>query len=282
MVSITQVPQQQTNAIPVGTPGQPVPGAVPGTGAALFTFKTTVTPTVLQTTYVFDAVLELEHEQRLEKTHHPVQTGADISSHAYLMPPRVVMYVGMSDAMDAYANGTNAANTVGGATPGNVSSFSGSSTSKSVNAYQTMITLQAARQPLTVTTRLRTYTNMVITSVSPREDYKTITGLRMRIEFEQIFTALTTSASIDPASSVAPLTARPDATQQTGLGQLTPSAVTTTTQSQFPYPPSVKSAASSLASAGALAVPSTVDVPGAGFYSSIVGQPLYTPGLVAP
>ncbi len=287
MVSITQVPSQgQNNFGPSNVPvtaGSYAAGAVvPATGPLAGTQTVYGASGSTRTTYVFDAVLELEHEQRLEKTHHPVQTGADISSHAYLMPPRVVMYVGMSDAMDAYANGTNAANTVGGATPGNVSSFSGSSTSKSVNAYQTMIALQAARQPLTVTTRLRTYTNMVITSVSPREDYKTITGLRMRIEFEQIFTALTTSASIDPASSVAPLTARPDATQQTGLGQLTPSAVTATTQSQFQYPPSVKSAASSLASAGALAVPSTVDVPGAGFYSSIVGQPLYTPGLVAP
>jgi hypothetical protein len=229
---------------------------------------------------VFDAVLELEHEQRLEKTHHPVQTGADISSHAYLMPPRVAMYIGMSDAMDAYSNGVNAANTVGGATPGTVSPFSGASTSKSVNAYQTMVALQAARQPLTVTTRLRTYTNMMIVSISPREDYKTITGLRMRIEFEQIFTATTVSSAGGDAGSLAPLTARPDATQQTGLGQVNPSAVSGTTQAQFQYPPSVTSAAATAAEVSALA---TVDVPGAGFYSSIVGQSvLNTAGAVIP
>ena len=199
MVSITQVPTQQSqNAVPPGTFAQNTPGAVPGTTVATFQFS--VLPAVTLTTYVFDAVLELEHEQRLEKTHHPVQTGADISSHAYLMPPRVVMYIGMSDAMDAYSNGVNNANGVGGATPSTVSPFSGTSTSKSVNAYQTVVALQSARQPLTVTTRLRTYTNMVITSIGPREDYKTITGLRMRVEFEQIFTALTAgAASTTPA-----------------------------------------------------------------------------------
>jgi uncharacterized membrane protein YgcG len=182
-------------------------------------------------------VLELEHEQRLEKTRHPVQTGADLSSHAYLMPPRVVMYVGMSDAMAAYASGANNANTTS-ATPNTVTPFSGGSTSKSVNAYQTMITLQAARSPLTVTTRLRTYTNMLITAISPREDFKTITGLKMRVEFEQIFTA-TTSTSVTGSASIASLSAvsaRPDATQQTGLGQVNSGALSSTTAAQFAAP----------------------------------------------
>ena len=291
MVSITQVPTQgQSNFGPTTVPVTAynyIAGAIiPASGPLAGTQTVYGASGSTRTTYVFDAVLELEHEQRLEKTHHPVQTGADISSHAYLMPPRVVLYIGMSDAMDAYSNGANAANTVGGATPDNVSSFSGSSTSKSVNAYQTMISLQAARQPLTVTTRLRTYTNMVITSVSPREDYKTITGLRMRVEFEQIFTALTTSSSVDSSASLAPLTARPDATQQTGLGQVTPSAVSSTTQSQFQYPsanPPVTSATPSPIVNAGIDIYNTVNVPGAGLYSSVAGQSLINAfGAVTP
>lgn len=277
MVSVTQVPTQGQNtfgptAVPV-TPGNYIPGAViPATGPTAGTQFVYGASGSTQTTYVFDAVLELEHEQRLEKTRHPVQTGADISSHAYLMPPRVVMYIGMSDAMDAYSNGVNAANQSGaGVAPNTVAPFSGNSTSKSVNAYQTMISLQSARQPLTVTTRLRTYNNMVITSVSPREDYKTITGLRMRVEFEQIFTALTASAvSSDPAAQ-APLTARPDATQQTGLGVINPSAVQAVTQSQFQYPQQSPGALTELGTS-VLAETGTVAVPGAGAFSSVVGQ----------
>jgi len=280
MVSITQVPTQGQavgnvpGALPVTAanyvPGTaiPVTGPLAGTQTANF-----VASGSTQTTYVFDAVLELEHDQRLEKTRHPVQTGADISSHAYLMPPRLVLFIGMSDAMDAYASGANNANTAGSATPDNVTPFSGSSTSKSVNAYQTLISLQLARQPLTVTTRLRTYANMLITSINPREDYKTIAGLRVRVEFEQIFTATTAvSAVTSPLSSLTALSARPDATQQTGLGQVNPSAVPSITQRQFQYPPVVAATPSGPVNAAIDVYNNVVNVPGAGFYSSVVGQ----------
>jgi hypothetical protein len=207
------------------------------------------------TTYVFDAVLELGHEQRLEKTHHPIQTGADISSHAYLMPARLSLDVGMTDALAAY--------TPSGAVP-----WAGSSSSKSVNAYQTMLSLQSARQPLTVTTRLRTYNNMVITNVAPREDYKTITGLRMRIELEQIFTAVI---------STTPITARPDTSDATNLGTVSPSAVPDSTQSQFEYPQPVASHVDTSALPVMSRVDTStplwgVDTPGAGDYSSSPGQ----------
>jgi hypothetical protein len=208
-------------------------------------------------TYVFDAVLDLEHEQRLEKTRHPVQTGADISSHAYLMPARCVMYVLMSDAVDQYAGG--GALTDG--QPNYVSPWSGNP-SKSVSAYQTMIQIQAGRQLLMVTTRLRTYNNMVITGVSPREDSKTITGLRMRVEFEEIYTA---------AVAQVPNSARSNTTDSTGLGQSGTQPVPTATQNQFGVPPvnpvgtSLTDLTSSLL--GYLQSGNTVQTPGGGDYS---------------
>ena len=83
-----------------------------------------------------------------EATEHPVQTGASIADHAYIVPARLVLDIGMSDAMDAYFSPTT---------------WSGSD-SKSVAAYQTMLALQFSRIPLTITTKLRTYQNMVIDS----------------------------------------------------------------------------------------------------------------------
>ena len=224
-------------------------------------------------TYVFDAVLELEHEQRLEKTRHPVQTGADISSHAYLMPATCAMFVGMSDAMDQYA----VAATVAPALPyqyPNYTQWTGAAT-KSVSAYQTMLNLQAARIPLMVTTRLRTYTNMVVTNISPREDFKTTTGLRMRVVFEQIFTATVSSATSLSAGN----TARPDAVPETGLGSVNPSAVPSTTQTQFQQPTAAV-ANSVLGTDQATqnvmnyihSSNSGVNCPGAGNYSSMPGQ----------
>ena len=209
------------------------------------------------TTYVFDAILDLEHEQRLEKTHHPVQTGADLSSHAYLMPARVTMYIGMSDAMDAYSSGSDPTQ------PPYITPFTGNP-SKSVSAYQQMISLQSARVPLTVTTRLRTYTNMIVTSVGPREDYKTITGLRMRVEFEQIFTASIASV---------PNSARNNDTASTGLGAVNAQTPDPTTVGQFNVNNAADSAAANAVPLSSLlgwvsTNPSGVDVPGAGDYSS--------------
>lgn len=203
MVSITV--QSQT------TPGQQsqVPNAVLGNAGVPFAAATLTTKTVqLETqTFVFDAVIGLEHDQRLVKTQHPVQTGADISSHAYLMPAHLALYVGMSDAIAAYKPGMWVGNP-----------------SKSVSAYQQMIALQAARVPLVVTTRLRTYNNMLIVCVAPHEDHKTIKGLKMRVELEQIFTASTGPAAVSTRSND---------TNSTGLGPVNPQPVPPTTQKQF-------------------------------------------------
>ena len=254
MVSITVIPQTQASTTSTDAAGN---------------VSTTINGTAT-TTYVFDAVLGLDHDQRLEKTHHPVQTGADISSHAYLMPARLTLEVGMSDVMDSYAH--SAVNSV--ATGSSIITPWIGSASKSVSAYQTILGLQQARQPLTVTTRLRTYTNMVILSVSPREDYRTITGLRMRVEFEQIFTASTTTA---------PVSARSNDTGTTGLGTVSPSSVPTATQQQFQQPQAVPSTPHKVVASGPPVSPwSTpaslagtdylVDIPGAGAYASVAGQ----------
>jgi hypothetical protein len=103
----------------------------------------------------------------------------------------------------------------------------------------------------------------------------------MRVEFEQVFTATTVVSAVSSSTSGAnTLSARPDATQQTGLGPVNPSAVPATTQTQFQIPqqnpllitpgtvgtaddnPDLANALNNL----------NVDVPGAGGYSSVPGQ----------
>lgn len=234
--------------------------ATPITSGALFQGQSTSTaPVSAPTTYVFDAVLRLNHSQRLTKTHHPVQNGADLSSHAYLEPAHLVMYVGMSDAMAAYASGLDSTQ------PPYVAAFTGNP-SKSVSAYQQMLTLQAARQPLTVTTRLRTYNNMLITSIEPEEDSRTITGLRMRVEFEQIYTAVIVDT---------PASARSQDTNSTGLGVVNAQTPDATTTSQFGIASTPTNAGMNAGVLGGQTLLSyvssgnAVDVPGAGTYSSV-------------
>lgn len=218
------------------------------TGGGTFMFKKSVTAAV---SYVFDAVLAADHDQSLTKTQHPIQTGAAVSSHAYLNPAHLILSVLMSDVVQQYVP-TNQT------TAPYIQKWTGFK-SKSVSAYQQLLTLQAQRVPLTVTTRLRTYTNMIITRVAPREDDKTITGARFRVEFEQIFVANT---------QVVPVSARPNDTQATGLGAVSTQTPSSTVQSQFGVPPTAST--NTLPGTVPTATPAStvVDIPGAGAYAS--------------
>ena len=195
-----------TAADPVGNAGS---GIAPSSQAITLDDGSTVTPAFVDnsnlhpgtpgtpdTVYVFDAIIRTEHQQRIEKTQHPIQTGANISDHAFIQPARVVLEIGMSDAMDSYIPGQ----------------WTGDN-SKSVNTYQTLKGIAAARQPLTVTTRLNVYSNMLLTSVSAPDTVETKFGLRASVVFEELLTGTVTSQQVS---------ARSDLTGATNLGTKSP------------------------------------------------------------
>jgi hypothetical protein len=251
MVSIT-VPAgygQQSSAV-----GTEVQSSSPDTPLQL--------ATAAQTSYVFDAVLSLEHNQTLTKTIHPVQNGAAITSHAYLNPPTVVMYVLMSDAVGQYVSSNQT-------TAPYVQQWTGNA-SKSVSAYQQILALQSARVPLTITTRLRTYSNMLVMDVSPHEDAKSVTGARFRVEFGQIFLAGVTTT---------PVSARPNDTNTTGLGAVSTTTPSSTVNNQFAVPATATTNTLTQDS-DPVPMPTEVDVPGAGSYSSVPQQ--FGNGAVPP
>ena len=150
-----------------------------GTAAGVTSGQAQTTPT----TYFFDAVIRLEHSQSLRRTEHPIQSGASVVDHAYLLPARVVLEIGMSDAMDRFQSGM----------------FT-SDTSKSISAFQTLLDLQKLRVPLTLNTRLRSYNNMLIEDIRALEDNRTVHGLRALVSFSQIILAnlATTTVSARP------------------------------------------------------------------------------------
>jgi hypothetical protein len=122
--------------------------------------------------YFFDAVMRIEHDTTTRITEHPVQSGANLSDHAYQLPARVSLEINMSDAMDVFK-------------PGQFSSF----TTKSVSAYQQLLSFQKARLPLQVITRLNQYDNMLIEHISAPDDLSTFHGLHCVVSFRQILTA---------------------------------------------------------------------------------------------
>lgn len=174
------------------------PGTVDGS-AGTFTMSVTKVlppPNAAPQLYVFDAVFRVSHSQPLTITQNPIQTGANITDHAFLRPARVTMGIGMSDVMDSYAPGMWVGNS-----------------SKSVSAFQVLDSLRAARIPLTVTTRLKTYTNMLIEDIRVDDSIKTLYGLSAVVEFQQIFVANVATQGVS---------ARTQTTDSSALGAVQP------------------------------------------------------------
>jgi hypothetical protein len=162
--------------------------------------------------YVFDAVIQVEHQRMARKSEHPVQTGANLSDHIFILPARVVLEIGMSDAMDSFASGMWT-----------------SASTKSVSAYQKLISLWMNRQPMTLTTRLDTYPQMFITSISIPDNVKTRFGLKATVTFEQMFTGAVTNTSNDSA--------RPQTTESSAQWDKGTTSVPSAVEAQHEYTP---------------------------------------------
>ena len=147
----------------------------------------------------FDAFLKFTHTSTLTITQHPIETGAAVSDHAYVMPATLTMDIGMSDVATSIL-------------PGQF----GDLTSRSVSAYQALKQLQLQRIPVKVMTRLNLYDNMLVQSVVANEDNATAHGLKATVIMQEIFVATVQTVKIS---------ARPQITNSTNKGVVVPQKV---------------------------------------------------------
>ena len=174
--------------------------------------------------FVFDGYESADHNLKAVKTRKPTQTGSAITDHVYLEPRTVSLVIRMDESMDSYMPGQ----------------WSGAGT-KSVNAFLALKSMWQNRTGLTVTTRLDTYQNMIITDLHTVDDANSTFGLRAVVTLEEIVFAQISSQQLSQREQV---------TGSTNQGELSSSA---------PAPVSVSQHA---------AVPGNSRVPGAGMYSS--------------
>ena len=142
--------------------------------------------------YFFDAVIREEHTTTLRKTEHPIQTGANSTDHAFMLPAQLVLEIGMSDAMYELVTGQ----------------YSGTYETKSVAAYNALVALQESREPLTVTTRLKRYENMLIEQIHTPDDISTYYGLRATITMSQLITSEVSEETVSAREHVTKTTNR--------------------------------------------------------------------------
>ena len=134
----------------------------------------------------FDAILSTNTQESLTITSHPVQSGANISDHAFRNPTKLSMEIMMSDVMASRVPGQF---TEGGGIRGAVLSLAGANNSKSISAYQRLLELQRMRLPLSVKTRLGYYNNMLIESIDAPDDVNTLSGLKCTVNMREVLIA---------------------------------------------------------------------------------------------
>lgn len=157
-------------------------------------------------TIVPDCVIDEQGRDDLEITRHPIETGAPITDHAFKLPSEVVIRAGWSD--------------------------SGSMPGYSKQAYEALRALQYKRTPFSLITGKKTFTNMLIASISQTTNPATEHGLVATIVCREVI--IVESQTVDVGSRATQQA--PQATagtenggdrQATPAGSTTPSSATT-------------------------------------------------------
>src|SRR3954468_22480651 len=94
-----------------------------------------------------DCTIEETYDDRLQITTHPVEKGANVSDHAFLLPKGLEMRIGWAD-------------------------YKGGNVKWSSDNYEKLRSLQASLEPLDVSSEKRLYRNMLIQSIAVTNDQK--------------------------------------------------------------------------------------------------------------
>jgi len=129
-----------------------------------------------------DAVISESHVNEVSLTNNPVELGAEITDHAVVQPKRLNIVAQVSDTPMGLAAFGQIVDLVTG--------LFGTSTTDNITrsnaAYNAIVQLQEDREPIELQTKLKLYTNMIITNVSVQQDKNTSRIVRMSIDLQQV------------------------------------------------------------------------------------------------
>ena len=162
------------------------------------------------------AILEEAHVARLEVTEHPVESGAPISDHSFVRPKEVQLRCGWSNASPEALLGSAAVTSL----------FAGGGLAVSdyvSSVYSQLLALQESGQRFSISTTLRTYDNMVVTSLQVTRDEKTSQALMVSATCKEVLIASTQSTTL-PAQTNQSNPASTAETQNVGTTTVVPGA----------------------------------------------------------
>jgi len=130
-----------------------------------------------------DAIITEDHESTITPTKNPIELGADITDHAIINPKKLTVFAEVSDTPLSVGAAI-------GEIIDTVTGLFGSSTeeneTRSNAAFNSIIALQEAREPIEVQTKFKLYENMLITSVRDTVDVDSSRIASMSISLEEI------------------------------------------------------------------------------------------------
>lgn len=191
-----------------------------------------------------DTTIEEFYEDALEVTEHPVQRGAQIADHSFKRPMELVLSCGWSNSSSSGFLGSFGQAALSAVSPalsglvgtaagisnlfnptaGTTGSFSGGAMAASdyvAGIYSQLLQMQEARQPVAVVSGLRSYNQMLISSLRVRRDERTRFALLVHAFLREVILVNTQATTLaaqtnqaNPASTADLVNAGPQQLQQ--------------------------------------------------------------------
>lgn len=184
------------------------------------------------TELAIQVTLEEIHHDELEITHHPVESGAPIADHAFKRPVEVIIKCAwsnspsLSSGLVGQAIGLAAANipivraglAINNMATAAQSIMAGNGSSQIKAIYASLIKLQDARIPFSISTGKRDYKDMLFKSLSVTTDKETENALMLTAVCQQVIIAKTQTVKMNTDAQANPEKTAPIA--DTGTKQL--------------------------------------------------------------
>ena len=141
-----------------------------------------------------DAIVSESHNNIITLSKNPVELGAEITDHAIVEPKTISIKATVSDTPLGVAALAQIIDTVTG--------LFGTSTSQNITrsnaAYNALVALQDAREPIDIQTKLKLYQDMVITNISTVQDKDSSRAVVLNIVAKEVRIVETEIVTLQP------------------------------------------------------------------------------------
>lgn len=143
------------------------------------------------------AAFEEIHSDSLQVTDHPVERGPAISDHAFKRPTEVVIKCGWSNSTLSSML-SKISSLLGDGTKYEVAKFSGEMSRNDYvsSVYSKLLAIQESREPITLATSKRIYSDMLITSIQVTTDQRSNDVLMVTATLRQVIIVETRSTTL--------------------------------------------------------------------------------------